>query len=272
MWRHGHRMLAPYPCAFGHETAGVRADTGERVLVSDSVACGACAPCRAGRAQICRDPRGCSAASPNRSRRPRRRSTRSPTASRRTRRRWPSRSPPPSTRSTAAATATDVGVARRRADGPDAGRAAGRRGPIGDPRRSAPRAPRAGRRAGRHAAERLDQARARLRGRRPARGLARRGRGRRARAPSSYSSAGVRAGSEVTLPTGAAPLRGARAARDLPPLRRPTSTARWPRSPTAEVPWPALLRDRRSRSNDLPAALATPNGGPALKWVVDPRR
>jgi L-iditol 2-dehydrogenase len=56
MWRHGHRILPPYPCAFGHETAGVRADTGRRVLVSDSVACGACAPCRAGRAQICRSP------------------------------------------------------------------------------------------------------------------------------------------------------------------------------------------------------------------------
>ncbi len=56
MWRHGHRVLGPYPCAFGHETAGVRTDTGERVLVSDSVACGACPPCRAGRAQICRDP------------------------------------------------------------------------------------------------------------------------------------------------------------------------------------------------------------------------
>jgi L-iditol 2-dehydrogenase len=57
MWRHGHRILPPYPCAFGHETAGVRTDTGDRVLVSDSVACGSCAPCRAGRAQICRDPR-----------------------------------------------------------------------------------------------------------------------------------------------------------------------------------------------------------------------
>ena len=56
MWRHGHRVLGPYPCAFGHETAGVRADTGERVLVSDSVACGACRPCRSGRAQICRAP------------------------------------------------------------------------------------------------------------------------------------------------------------------------------------------------------------------------
>jgi len=56
MWRHGHPVLPPYPCAFGHETAGVRTDTGERVLVSDSVACGSCAPCSGGRAQICRNP------------------------------------------------------------------------------------------------------------------------------------------------------------------------------------------------------------------------
>ena len=56
MWRHGHPALAPYPCRFGHETAGIRVDTGERVLVSDSVACGACPPCAAGRSQICRSP------------------------------------------------------------------------------------------------------------------------------------------------------------------------------------------------------------------------
>jgi L-iditol 2-dehydrogenase len=56
MWRHGHRILDPYPCAFGHETAGERVDTGERVLVADSVACGACPACRAGRPQICRAP------------------------------------------------------------------------------------------------------------------------------------------------------------------------------------------------------------------------
>jgi L-iditol 2-dehydrogenase len=56
MWRHGHRVLPPYPCAFGHETAGVRLDTGEPVLVSDSVACGSCAQCHAGRRQICRAP------------------------------------------------------------------------------------------------------------------------------------------------------------------------------------------------------------------------
>jgi L-iditol 2-dehydrogenase len=54
MLRHGHRVLGAYPSRFGHETAGVRVDTGERVLVGDSVACGACAPCRAGRPQICR--------------------------------------------------------------------------------------------------------------------------------------------------------------------------------------------------------------------------
>ena len=56
MWRHGHPALPPYPCSFGHETAGVRTDDGARVLVSDSVACGRCEPCRAGRPQICRDP------------------------------------------------------------------------------------------------------------------------------------------------------------------------------------------------------------------------
>ena len=57
MWRRGHPILPPYPTRFGHETAGVRVDTGERVLVGDSVACGACRPCLAGRPQICRAPR-----------------------------------------------------------------------------------------------------------------------------------------------------------------------------------------------------------------------
>jgi L-iditol 2-dehydrogenase len=57
MWRRGHPILPPYPARFGHETAGVREDTGERVLVGDSVACGRCRPCAAGRPQICRAPR-----------------------------------------------------------------------------------------------------------------------------------------------------------------------------------------------------------------------
>ena len=56
MLRHGHRILGPYPCRFGHETAGVRADTGERVLVSDSVPCGACDACAAGRPALCAAP------------------------------------------------------------------------------------------------------------------------------------------------------------------------------------------------------------------------
>lgn len=57
MLRRGHPVLPAYPCPFGHETAGTREDTGERVLVSDSLACGRCAPCRAGRPQVCREPR-----------------------------------------------------------------------------------------------------------------------------------------------------------------------------------------------------------------------
>jgi L-iditol 2-dehydrogenase len=56
MLRHGHRILGGYPARFGHETAGRRADTGTPVLVGDSVACGACRPCRSGRAAICRSP------------------------------------------------------------------------------------------------------------------------------------------------------------------------------------------------------------------------
>ena len=57
MWRRGHPILPPYPARFGHETAGVRAGTGERVLVGDSLACGECRPCRSERPQICRSPR-----------------------------------------------------------------------------------------------------------------------------------------------------------------------------------------------------------------------
>jgi L-iditol 2-dehydrogenase len=37
------------------------------------------------------------------------------------------------------------------------------------------------------------------------------------------------------------------------------------------VPWPMLHGPTISLS-ELPHALATPNGGPAVKWVVDPRR
>ncbi len=56
MLRRGHPALDAYPARFGHETAGVREDTGEPVLVAPSVACGRCVPCEDGRPQICRDP------------------------------------------------------------------------------------------------------------------------------------------------------------------------------------------------------------------------
>jgi L-iditol 2-dehydrogenase len=56
-WRRGHQLLESYPARFGHEMCGTREDTGERVLVGDSVACGRCRSCTAGRPQICREPR-----------------------------------------------------------------------------------------------------------------------------------------------------------------------------------------------------------------------
>jgi L-iditol 2-dehydrogenase len=56
MLRRGHPILGGYPARFGHETAGVRVDDGARVLVGDSVACGSCHACLAGRAAICRAP------------------------------------------------------------------------------------------------------------------------------------------------------------------------------------------------------------------------
>jgi L-iditol 2-dehydrogenase len=51
--RHGHLILGPYPARFGHETVGRREDSGERVLVGDSVACGSCPSCAGGRPQLC---------------------------------------------------------------------------------------------------------------------------------------------------------------------------------------------------------------------------
>src|SRR3954463_9679916 len=57
MRRNGHPILPPYPARFGHETGGVRGDTGERVLVGDWVPGGPCRACAAGRPQICRSPR-----------------------------------------------------------------------------------------------------------------------------------------------------------------------------------------------------------------------
>jgi L-iditol 2-dehydrogenase len=55
-WQRGHPLVTAYPARFGHEMAGVREDSGERVLVGDSVACGHCRQCAAGRPQICAEP------------------------------------------------------------------------------------------------------------------------------------------------------------------------------------------------------------------------
>jgi L-iditol 2-dehydrogenase len=55
-WQRGHPLVTTYPARFGHEMAGTRVDTGERVLVGDSVACGRCRHCAAGRPQICAEP------------------------------------------------------------------------------------------------------------------------------------------------------------------------------------------------------------------------
>lgn len=54
MAAHGHRVLGGYPARFGHETAGVRRGSDERVLVGDSLPCGSCAPCLEGRTNLCR--------------------------------------------------------------------------------------------------------------------------------------------------------------------------------------------------------------------------
>ncbi|MFP5361128.1 MAG: zinc-binding dehydrogenase [Thermoleophilia bacterium] len=51
--RHGHPILGSYPARFGHETVGVREDTGARVLVGDSVPCGRCRYCRVAQTQLC---------------------------------------------------------------------------------------------------------------------------------------------------------------------------------------------------------------------------
>ena len=51
--RYGHRILGPYPARFGHETVGVRDDTGQRVLVGDSLPCGSCRACTTARTQLC---------------------------------------------------------------------------------------------------------------------------------------------------------------------------------------------------------------------------
>jgi len=62
--RGGHPRMLRAPCPFGHEMAGVvtgvgdgvrRVREGDQVVVANSAACGACAPCRRGRENLCED-------------------------------------------------------------------------------------------------------------------------------------------------------------------------------------------------------------------------
>ena len=55
MLRHGHPMLGPYPArASATRRPGCAPTPASACLVGDSVPCGACPPCRAGRTNLCR--------------------------------------------------------------------------------------------------------------------------------------------------------------------------------------------------------------------------
>ena len=249
MWRRGHpKLLAALPGARSATRWRRREDTGERVLVGDSVACGGCRPCAAGRPQICREPRwilggfaeriaapeAALHAVPGRPRRRRAAAmaeplaaavhavARAPAKPDRARRRRP----------------------RRRPDGPDARRAARRRGAHGHARRPPRRAPRPGRGDRRHQRRAARRPRRRVRGRRPpgrlARGRpglrARRLRGPRRRLQGGRATPASRhARSTTTSSTSAA--------RSTTRPRRSTARSRsWPQEPWTGARW------RRARS------------------------
>ena len=270
MWRYGHRVLGPYPCAFGHETAGVRVDTGVRVLVSDSVACGSCGPCRAGRAQICRAPTWVLGGFAERIAAPAQALHSIPDGL------------PAEAAAMAEPLAAAVHAVARGSDADDVGILGG--GPMGlmltallvAQGRSVTLAdPHAERRRqatdlGARATNQLDDQHE----------LVFEAVGR----PETWRAAAAAAapGGVVVLVGGcperdrdhpadrAAPLRGARAARDVPPRagrgRQRARGARGQRAPVAK-----RCRGPTIPLEQLPAALGTPTRGPAKKWVVDPR-
>ena len=93
---------------------------------------------------------------------------------------------------------------------------------------------------------------------------------RRPRPAASWcSSAAARAGPRSASDR-PAPLRGARAARLVPPLARRGRRGAAPCSPPTR-PCGARSAARRSRSSSCRTRSARPTGGPAKKWVVDPR-
>jgi L-iditol 2-dehydrogenase len=269
MWRHGHRVLPPYPCRFGHETAGVRADTGERVLVSDSVACGACEPCRAGREQICREPTWVLGGFAERIAAPRAALHRIPDAL------------PSAAAAMAEPLAAAVHAVDRASDATDVGIVGG--GPMGlmlaslliAERRSVTLAdPHAERRAqaaelGARGVEHLNQKHA----------LVFEAVGR----PETWRiAAGAAAPGGVVVLVGGCPS-GSEVVLDPGPLHYEELELRgtFHHSPAdvdralialadGTVPWRTLLGETISLA-ELPAALEAPTGGPAKKWVVDPR-
>jgi len=269
MWRHGHRVLPPYPCRFGHETAGVRADTGERVLVSDSVACGACEPCRAGREQICREPTWVLGGFAERI-----------AAPRAALHRIPDGLPAPAA-AMAEPLAAAVHAVDRATDATDVGIVGG--GPMGLMLTSLLTAqgrsvmladPHAERRAqaaelGARGVERLDQRHE----------LVFEAVGR----PETWRiAAGAAAPGGVVVLVGGCPS-GSEVVLDPGPLHYEELELRgtFHHSPAdvdralialadGTVPWRTLLGETISLA-ELPAALEAPTGGPAKKWVVDPR-
>ena len=272
MWRRGHPVLGAYPARFGHETAGVRDDTGERVLVGDSVACGALrAVPRRPAADLPRPALGA---------RRLRRALAAPEAA--------LHAIPDGLDAAGAAMAEPLGAAVHaigrappRALAPDAGVLGG--GPMGQmlasllvaegarsrsPTRTPSAAPRRRRSGAMTPPSGSADHDARLRGGRPARtpGAPR---SRPARpAACVVLVGGCPGGTHVAAPDPSAPLRRARPPRRLPPLAATRSTARWRCSPSGAVDWRALAAGPIGL-DDLPTALAE-RGGPARKWVVDP--
>jgi L-iditol 2-dehydrogenase len=269
MWRHGHRVLPPYPCAFGHETAGVRTDTDERVLVSDSVACGTCPPCRAGREQICRNPTWILGGFAERIAAPEAALHPIPGGL------------PPEAAAMAEPLAAAVHALERGSDATDVGVLGG--GPMGlmiaalllaegRPVTLADRHPERRAQAeqlGARAAERLGRHE-----------LVFEAVGR----PEAWRAAvAAAAPGAVVVLVGGCP-RGSEVSFDPGPLHYEELDLRGAFHHSGDevdralraladgtVPWRTLLGPTISLE-ELPAALAAPNGGPATKWVVDPRR
>ena len=269
MWRYGHPVLPPYPCAFGHETAGVRTDT----------------------ASACSCPTRSPADSARHARPGGRRSAATRLGARRLRRadrgagrgaardpRWPARRRGGDGRAARGGDPRDRARrrrrgrrrARRRPDGPDARLAAGGRGQIGDARRSPPRAPGAGRRARAPAPPSAGAPRARLRGGRPSRRLARGGRVRPLPGGVVVLVGGCPRGTEVALPAARSTTTSSTSVgRFTTPATRSTGAggARRRRRSTGSA-----ARARRSRSSSFRPRSRARSGGPGAQVGRRPAR